>query len=148
MAAAGILTAFNNLVRGAMGIAVGVCFFCLALRDGRRVIFQIDEVGYIDRMSLLAPGRVPWSRVRRLSVVTFSGQRLLTIEPSESPGTDLSWRARMGRRYRPPVLEVETLGIHLDELIRVARRHNPGIQVDGLSTTERGEDIEQGYPRP
>jgi hypothetical protein len=54
----------------------------------------------------------------------------------------------LGRRYRPPVLDVESLGIHLDELIRAARRHNPGIEVHGVSTAESGEDIEPWFQRP
>lgn len=100
-------------------------------------ILIIDDQGYLDRSNLAAPGRVEWSQVRRVSIYSVRGQRMLGVElvdPEAVLARLPPQRRRLlglnpGLGFATFTIPEITLPFTLEKLIDIMRERNPGLIV-------------------
>ncbi len=103
----------------------------------RRPILQVDQDGILDRASLVSAGRLRWSDVREIRILSVEGQRMLSIYPSDpaavmaraNPIRRAVMRANDGLGFPPVNVPVSVLPCTVDDLLDLMRRHNPDLTV-------------------
>jgi hypothetical protein len=101
VATGAFLIANGDIIAGTLGVVFfGLCLVGFVILEGRRMlgrpVLVIDDEGYLDRSSLVAPGRVAWSEVSRVRIESVTGQRFLAVEPKD-PEAIMARATRMRR---------------------------------------------------
>lgn len=146
VAGGAFLIANGDIIAGTLGVVFfGLCLVGFVILEGRRMlgrpVLVIDDEGYLDRSSLVAPGRVAWSEVRRVRIESVTGQRFLAVEPADpeaimTRATRMRrWLMRLNRGMGFEVLNIAEvmLPLSLETLVEVIREHNPALIVDSNS---------------